>query len=46
MKSLTPVLGEQSCGNLPEEEIVDLSTSELQEVGGGICDPGVLEVEK
>ena len=43
---VTPVVVEQCCDKLPEQEIVELSTSELGEIGGGMADPGVIEIEK
>jgi len=42
----TPVVVEQCCDKLPEQEIVELSTSELGEIGGGMADHGVIEIEK
>jgi len=46
MSSATPPVVEQDCYDLPQWEVVELSTSELSQVGAGICDPGIFEVEK
>jgi hypothetical protein len=35
-------LGEEA----PEEQLVDLSLAELDQVGGGVCDPGIIIIEK
>jgi hypothetical protein len=49
MKSFEPaVVGvvEQGFDELAEQSIVELSAPDLAEVGGGACDPGVIEIEK
>ena len=42
MNSVTPVVVEQDRDEKPEQEFVDLSTLELAEIGGGMCDAGVI----
>jgi hypothetical protein len=32
--------------NLPQQELVELSPSELDRVGAGMCDPGIIDIEK
>jgi hypothetical protein len=37
---------EQLSDVLPQEQLVDLSVEELDQVGAGTCDPGIIIIEK
>jgi len=46
MDGKTPQVVEQVCEELPQPELVELSHRELDEVGAGMCDPGIIIHEK
>jgi len=46
MDGMTLKVVEQVCEELPQEEIVELSPTDLGGVGAGMCDPGSLDIEK
>jgi hypothetical protein len=47
MDGMMPQVVEQvNEGESAQQEVVDLSTSELGRVGAGMCDPGIIIIEK
>jgi hypothetical protein len=39
-------LDEQVGGDSYQGELVELSSPELERVGAGLCDPGILDIDK
>ena len=37
---------EQVYEELFQQELVELSTRDLDQVGAGLCDPGIIEIDK
>jgi hypothetical protein len=46
METVMPQVAEADCDELLATQLVDLPTSDLERVAGGIGDPGIIEVEK
>ena len=46
MDEITLQLVEQVGDEVPQEQFVDLSPVELDQVGAGMCDPGIIIIEK
>ena len=46
MRNETLLLDEQDKDEFAAAEIVELSTAEWEQVGGGLCDPGLIVIEK
>jgi len=46
MDSMTLQVAEQFAEESTQQEPVELSPSELGQVGAGMCDPGIIVIEK
>jgi hypothetical protein len=46
MDGTTLQVVEEVCEELPQPELVELSQAELDQVGAGMCDPGIIDIEK
>jgi hypothetical protein len=46
MDGTTLQVVERVCEELPQQELVELSRAELDQVGAGMCDPGIIDIEK
>jgi hypothetical protein len=46
MDGMAPHVVEQSFVELQQQELVELTGAELSQIGAGICDPGIIDIDK
>ena len=46
MDGATLQVVEQVCEELHQQELVELSGAEMDQIGAGMCDPGIIDIEK
>jgi hypothetical protein len=46
MESMALQLIEPVCEDLPQQELLELTSAEMDQIGAGMCDPGIIIIEK
>jgi hypothetical protein len=46
MKDMTYQIAEQIAEKYPQPELIELPSSELDQVGAGLCEPGIIQIDK